>query len=96
MAAPDLDELGQEGEEEQRRLRVEQVDDEAFAKQPRMAAGLEGDVDVRMVLAAEYLAQPDPDQIGRARLFDDREGVGRGGQLRRKAERSRRDMHQRR
>src|SRR5262245_14332477 len=58
-----VDELGQEGEEEERRLRVQDVDDDALAEDAAAAPGgaLLG---LDRVVLAEQLADPDVDEIG--------------------------------
>ena len=96
MAAAHIDELRQEGEEEYRCLRVEEIDDEAVAEQPRFAKRLQHDIGVRRFDAAKNLLEAEPDQIGSARIFDDGEGQRRRGEHRRQSECCGGDMDERR
>src|SRR5215213_4230028 len=73
-AARRVHELGQKCEEEQRRLRVECVDDYTLPEHARETLGLDGAV-YRLV-AAKYPPQAEPDEVGRAQPFNDREGHG--------------------
>ena len=87
-----IDELDEEGHEEEDRLRVHQADDERGAEGVRRAAhrrvvGLAVADLVRSLVPAppggERTAQqgePHPGQVGGPRIFDDHEQLGRGAQ----------------
>src|SRR4029434_5414903 len=92
MAALGLDELRQEGEEEESRLGVQQVDDEAVAEQPGMAVARQVAVGIDLLGAAEDLLQPEPDEIGGTSPLHDAEGERRRGEQRRQAKRRRQHM----
>src|SRR5829696_6681036 len=74
MAAFGFDELRQEGQEEKRRLGVEQVDDEAVAEQAGMAVARQVAVGVDLLGTTEDLLEAEPDEIGGARVLHDAEG----------------------
>src|SRR6185437_6432130 len=89
-----IDELRQEGEEEQRRLGIEQIDDEPVAEQPRMAVSGQLLAVFRYIDAPEDLLETQPDEIGGAGIFHDAEGEGGGGEQRREAKGCCEDMDQ--
>ena len=94
MTAVRLDELGQEGEKEQRRLGVEDVDDHPLCKdaaQPPLAA--ESDLLGRR--PRQQSPQSEPDQVRGAGVLDRCEGRRGGDQERREAGRRGRDVHER-
>ena len=90
-----LDELRQEGEEEQRRLRVEDVDDDALGEVPAAAARRPLGIRVGLVGAPEQRADPDHDQVQRAEQLDDGERRRRRDENRRQPERREREMEER-
>src|SRR2546430_7724312 len=73
-AARGIDELRQERQEKQRRLRIQQIDHETVAIEPPQATPRQFQLRGRPVRPAEYPPRPDIDQIAGARIFDDREG----------------------
>ena len=87
-----IHELRQEGEED-RGLRVQEVDHEAVAEDASQPLGRGAGVGIR--LAGHERADADPDQIGRAQIFHHREGERRGDDQRRQPDRRRGDMHDR-
>ena len=70
-----LDELGQEGDEEDRDLGVEELDEHALEEELRATA----DDDLLRLLALEQLAHAEIEQVGGSGVPDDGEGGGRGG-----------------
>src|SRR3954464_12587343 len=71
-----MDELGQEGDEEDRDLRVEELDEHAPEEEPRATAP---DDDLLRLFALEQLARAEVEQVGGSGVPDDGEGGGRGG-----------------
>ena len=91
-----VDELREEGEEEERDLRIERVDDErpgrrrAGGAPPRDSPGIGLGVPT-----GEKRPEPEADQIRGARVLDDRESQGRGREQRRQPDSGRSDMDER-
>ena len=88
-----IHELRQEREEEERRLRVEHVDDDPLAEEPP-----EGARDARLPplqpLARKEPSRTQVDEIGGTRVLHDREGQRRLDDERREPERRRHDVNQ--
>ena len=76
-----LDELGEEGDEEDRDLGIEELDEHALEEELRAAV----DHDLLRLLALEQLARAEVEQVGRSGVPDDGEGGGRGGDQPRQA-----------
>ena len=89
VAGRDVHELRQEGEEEERRLRVQHVDDDPLAVDPPQAALAQ--LDPRLV-ALEQPPDPEHDQVHRARVLHDREGRRRREHERGEPDRGREDV----
>jgi len=77
MTAAQVCELGQERQKEDRRLGIEQIDDETVAEQPPAMAGRGRCRFMNGFGLCKELPQAQPDQIGRACIFDDAERHGR-------------------
>ena len=90
-----MDELRQEREEEERRLRIEDVDDDALGEVTAAAARRPLRVGVLRVGAAEQRPDPDHDQVQRAEHLDDRERRRRRDEDRRQPDDRKRQVHQR-
>ena len=94
-SARGVDELRQECEEEQRRLGVEHVHDDAVPEDPpvprvgRRASGL-----LATAVALEQGANAEIDEVRGAGVADDVERGGRGGEHGREAHRRGRDVHE--
>src|SRR5690606_15480461 len=74
VTAAHLHELRQEGEEENRRLRVEKIDDEAIPEQAAIATAFKCCRNPWIFAPSENLLEAEPDQVGGAGIFDDVEG----------------------
>ena len=90
-----VDELGQEREEEQRRLRVEDVDDDALGEvaAPTPRGSLR--IAVVRIGAAEQRPDPDHDQVQRPQRLHDSERGRRRHEDRREPEGREREVHER-
>ena len=84
-AAARVDELRQEGEEEQRRLRVEHVDDHSLCVEP--AVRRRRDLHLGVLLAAQDAPDADHDQVRGTDELDDGERGRRRGDQRREPDR---------
>jgi hypothetical protein len=73
-AARGIDELRQEGQEEQRRFRIQQIDDETVAVEPRQTTRRQRHLRGGCICPAENPPRAHIDEIARAHEFDDGEG----------------------
>jgi hypothetical protein len=87
----DVDELREEGEEEQRGLRVQHVDDDALRKEPQQTSFL-GRPNAIALVPAEQAHKPEEDEIASSDVFDDAERHRRSNEERGETGRRRRDM----
>src|SRR3954451_11779412 len=71
-----MDELGQEGDEEDGDLRVEELDEHAPEEEPRATAP---DYGLLRLFALEQLTGAEVEQVGGSGVPEDGEGGGRGG-----------------
>ena len=89
-----VDELRQECKEEERRLRIQDVDDDALRERATEVL-LASEGEVRLGAAREQGPQPERDEVDRTCDLDGSECDGRGDDQRGQAERRRRDVDER-
>jgi ferritin len=89
----DVDELREEGKEEQRGLRVQHVDNDALRKEPPQTSFL-GRPSAIALVSAEQAHEPEENEIGGSSVFDEAERHGRSNEERGETGSRRRDMHQ--
>jgi len=79
VAARGIDELGKKGQEEESGLGIEKIDKDALGEDAVEAVGVIGGDDFGRV-AAEKSAEAEEYEIGGAKIFNDIEGAGGGGE----------------